>query len=253
MRCEERLKSALWKGFFNRSAYNSLEKKEKWVKLQLSKIQPGSRILDAGAGTGRYRDSCRHLKYVSQDLAEYDGKGDDTGFQSGEWKQLEYDIISDICAIPEPDSSFDAIMCTDVLEHVVNPIKAIEEFSRLLKVEGRLILTVPFCCIAHQSPFFFSSGYSHCFFEEVLAKAGCKISELIFNGNYFSKAQEDLALTYQAARKYASPNFLERCVFLFSSAILIHIFRRWSEKDIASNTTLTQNLQILAIKVVMSS
>ena len=92
------------------------------------------------------------------------------------------------------------------------------------------------------APFFFSTGCSHYFFEEVLGKTGFKISELVFNENYFDKAQEDLALAYQAARKNAGPNFLEKCVFLFSPAILIYIYRRWSKKGIASNTTLTQGL-----------
>lgn len=249
MRLKKWLSLVLWKGFIYKTGYDSLWKREKWVRMELSKIEPGRRILDAGAGTGPYKDSCKHLMYVSHDLAEYDGKGDGTGFQSGKWKRLKYNIISDICAIPEPDSSFDAILCTEVLEHIIDPIGAIKEFSRLLKIGGVLIITAPFCCITHQAPFFFSTGYSHYFYEEVLGKMGFKLSELVFNGNYFDKAQEELALTYQAAKKYAGPNFLEKCVFFLSSVILIYIYRRWSKRDIVSNTTLTQNIQVLAVKM----
>lgn len=33
----------------------------------------------------------------------------------------QLDIISDIASIPREDESFDAEMCTEVFEHIVNP------------------------------------------------------------------------------------------------------------------------------------
>lgn len=42
------------------------------------------------------------------------------------------------------DASFDLIISNDVLEHVVNPVKALEEAYRVLKPRGELLMTVPF-------------------------------------------------------------------------------------------------------------
>lgn len=123
--------------------------RDEWLKETLNKIPQGSRILDAGAGELQYKPLCGHLDYVSQDFAQYDGIGDDKGFQMGSWDQSKLDIISDITEIPEDDGSFDAIMCVEVFEHLPEPLKAIGEFSRLLKSGGHLVITAPFCSLTH--------------------------------------------------------------------------------------------------------
>jgi len=53
------------------------------------------------------------------------------------------DVVGDIHAIPLPDSSIDAIICSSVLEHVENPIRAMEEMYRILRPGGKLFLFVP--------------------------------------------------------------------------------------------------------------
>ena len=45
--------------------------------------------------------------------------------------------------------SIDTILCTEVLEHIENPIAAINEFFRVLRPGGIVILTVPFAFPVH--------------------------------------------------------------------------------------------------------
>ena len=53
------------------------------------------------------------------------------------------DCVLDIQNIDLPDSSIGTIICNHVLEHVPNDRQALKEFRRVLKPEGRLIVSVP--------------------------------------------------------------------------------------------------------------
>lgn len=53
--------------------------------------------------------------------------------------------VGDICTTTEiPSNHFDAVFCTEVLEHVSNPFKAISEIRRVLKPGGYLFASSPF-------------------------------------------------------------------------------------------------------------
>ena len=45
---------------------------------------------------------------------------------------MRIDLFSDITAIPAPDASCEAILCSEVLKHVPEPNHAVDEFARLL-------------------------------------------------------------------------------------------------------------------------
>jgi SAM-dependent methyltransferase len=128
--------------------------------------------LDAGAGELRNKPLCHHLTYVSQDLCLYEGQGDGTGLQTRRWDTDRIDIRCDITAIPEPDASFDAILCSEVFEHLPDPLKALDEFARLLKPGGKLILTAPFASLVHFAPYFFGTGFSKYWYEHHLPARG---------------------------------------------------------------------------------
>ena len=125
------------------------------------------------------------MDYVSQDICEYDGSGDGVALQTGEWNFSQIDIISDITNIPEPDSSFDIILCTEVFQHIIDPKAAIQEFSRLLKPKGTLILTTPVSSFTHFAPHYYNNGFSRYYLESILPENGFKIEKLNYNGNYF--------------------------------------------------------------------
>ncbi|MBK8842631.1 MAG: class I SAM-dependent methyltransferase [Saprospiraceae bacterium] len=143
------------KNIMNSIGRSNLANREKWLEEILRKIPKGLTILDAGAGELRYKKFCSHLNYVSQDFGEYNGNGDGFGMQTGEWDQTRIDILCDIINIPVMDNSYDAIMCIEVFEHLPDPVKAINEFSRILKPNGYLIITAPLSSLTHFAPFHF--------------------------------------------------------------------------------------------------
>lgn len=169
--------------------------REKWLAKTLAAIPKGLRILDAGAGELKNKKNCMHLDYVSQDFCQYQGKEGDTvadGLQNDKWDTKSIDIVSDITAIPEPDASFDVILCSEVFEHVPDPMAVLKEFSRLLKKGGKLILTAPFASHVHMAPYHYYAGFSRYWYEYHMPQRGFEISELTANGDWFSFFEQEL-------------------------------------------------------------
>jgi len=222
-------------------------KRMKWTEDILKKVPAGLSILDAGAGEGKFKKFCTHLKYTSQDFGQYDGSGDKTGLQTKEWDNSKLDIVSDITNIPVADKSFDVIMCTEVFEHIPDPISAIKEFSRILRPSGSLIITAPFCSLTHFAPYHFYSGFNKYFFETQLKKFGFEIKEITPNGNFFSfLGQEIKRLPYimdnNGKRKL---NFVEKVILFFTLLVL----SRLEKSDKNSNEVLCFGYFVLAKKL----
>ena len=65
------------------------------------------------------------------------------------------DVFGSVMELPFVDHSFDVVLCTEVLEHVPEPVKTLKEFHRVLKPGGHLILSVPFLYQTHEQPYDF--------------------------------------------------------------------------------------------------
>ena len=221
--------------------------REEWVRKTLETIPKGTRILDAGAGERRFRISCSHLEYVAQDFGAYNGCGDTKGLQTGYWDQEGLDILSDITRIPEPDGSFGGILCTEVLEHLPDPLAAIREFRRLLALGGFLILTAPFCSLTHFSPFHFYSGFNLYFYKHHLEQMGFRVLEIQSNGNYFEFLGQELRRLPSLAQKYSEerPRLYERAAI----RILLRMLQRLTKKNKGSEELLCFGYHVLARKM----
>ena len=144
-------------------------------------LPPGSTVLDVGAASMKYGGLFAHCRYLAQDHPDVT-----YGPRDGEL------IRSDITSIPLPSGSVDAILCTEVLEHVEQPLVAIEEFSRLLRAGGRLMLTVPSACRVHRVPTHYYSGYAPDFFERSLPARGIRLDALVPIGNWSAYMAQEL-------------------------------------------------------------
>jgi SAM-dependent methyltransferase len=222
----------------------NLANRERWLKQTLAQIPAGQRLLDAGAGELQYKRFCAHLNYVSQDFAQYDGQGDGVSLQTGAWDQSKLDIISDITDIPEPDASFDAVLCVEVLEHLPDPIRALRELTRLLRPGGVLIATAPFCSLTHFSPYFYYTGYSRYFYQHWLSELGYEIEDMQWNGSYFEYLAQELRRLPRLSEKHAgrTPTWLE----LFAMGIVLRSLSRFAQHDQGSNQLLAYGLHIRA-------
>lgn len=174
--------------------------RDNWLCETLGQLPAGETILDVGAGEQQYKKYCLHLEYIAQDVAEYNGEGDSSGLQTGVWDTSRLDLVCDLYDIDE-GVTYDNLMCTEVLEHVVDPVLALEKFSKLLKPGGRLILTAPFNSLTHFAPYHFATGFNQFFYRHHLERLGFNLSQIHASGNYISYVNTELKrLNYTISR-----------------------------------------------------
>ena len=61
-------------------------------------------------------------------------------------------IIGDAQALGIADDAFDVVLCTEVLEHLPEPQRAVDEMFRVLRPGGTLLLTTRFLFPIHDAP-----------------------------------------------------------------------------------------------------
>jgi len=101
---------------------------------------PGA-ILDVGCDGGtlleRIADKAKPTRVVALDVA-----ADSVAYTVG--KRPEFDgLVGDGEGLPFSDAAFDAIFCSEVLEHVARPDRLFAEFKRCLSAAGYCVVVVP--------------------------------------------------------------------------------------------------------------
>ncbi|MCA9131393.1 MAG: class I SAM-dependent methyltransferase, partial [Planctomycetales bacterium] len=143
------------------------------------------------------------------------------------------DLVSDISSIPAPDGSFDAILCSEVIEHIPAPLAALAEFRRLLAPGGRLILTAPFASLVHFAPYHFSSGFSRYWYELHLPKHGFEIDELTANGDWFDMLRQELMRWWKVSKSSGSLLWPVALVAGYSCALLLRLPHRKKPSELS--------------------
>lgn len=157
-------------------SFNS-ERRREWVAQQAAATPAGARVLDVGAGVGQYRQLFAHCDYRAHDFGLEPAT-------AGQYTRLDYQ--SDITAIPVPDATFDVVLCTEVLEHVPEPIPALNEMVRILRPGGLLLISAPLGSHLHQEPYHFYGGYTPHWYFRFLTAAGCEVRSIESNSGFFS-------------------------------------------------------------------
>jgi ubiquinone/menaquinone biosynthesis C-methylase UbiE len=121
---------------------------------------------------------------MTQDFMQYEG------YQSSYGKM---DFVSPIDQIPVEDRYFDAILCTEVLEHVPEPIAAIRGLSRILKPGGRIFVTAPLGSGLHRRPYHFYGGYTPEWYERFFSQYQLDLVEIVANGGFFKHLAQEYA------------------------------------------------------------
>lgn len=105
----------------------------------------GGKVLDIGCGYEPYKKRFADNKTVT----EY------TGCDVSQNSQVTVDIVYDAKIVPMPAESIDTIFYTQVIEHVFGHKHLLKDAHRLLKQNGRLILSAPLYWPVHDEPYGF--------------------------------------------------------------------------------------------------
>jgi 2-polyprenyl-3-methyl-5-hydroxy-6-metoxy-1,4-benzoquinol methylase len=100
-----------------------------------SRHQGGGVVLDVGCGRGALRPFVQPIfdRYVGTDLIRYEGFPADCEFRPADLNQ----------PLPLADSSADAVVAAEIIEHLENPRALMRELVRVTRPGGAVIVTTP--------------------------------------------------------------------------------------------------------------
>jgi SAM-dependent methyltransferase len=170
-------------------------------KINLYAPQMSGNLLDFGCGAKPYKDLFVNTsEYIGLDF-ESEGH-----IHINEQIDFYYDGIN----IPFEDNRFDSIFTSEVFEHVFELEKILPEIARVLKVNGKILITCPFVWEEHEIPNDFAR-YTQFALKSMLENNGFRILTIDKNGHFI------LAL-HQLFILYLNDFWLNK-VYLFSNFI----------------------------------
>jgi SAM-dependent methyltransferase len=99
-------------------------------------VTAGARVLDAGCG--RYLRFCRDLS----DTAEMTGIDLERTLETNN-NERPFGICGDLGHLPFPSGHFDMVISRSVIEHLEYPEKVFDEFQRVLRPGGKVVIITP--------------------------------------------------------------------------------------------------------------
>jgi SAM-dependent methyltransferase len=156
------------------------------VRLLRERVSRG-RVLDVGCGDGTLAVQLRGPGY---DVHCTDFGGGHPGHEG--LRHVKADLRD---GLPYATGSIDGIVCSEVLEHLLEPARAIAEFSRVLAPGGVLVVSVPnYWNLHHRFRYFWTGSLQRCY---------CKTVEL-------GAVREDLCLPHLNTSTFETYSFVLR-------------------------------------------
>lgn len=144
-------------------------------------LPEGASVLDAGAGECVYKRLFAHCRYSAMDGAI----GDQT------WNYRNLNFVAKLHELPLGDGVFDAVLCTQVFEHLEWPRESARELCRIVKPGGRLYLTVPMSQGEHQAPHDYFR-YTSFGLRSILGYAGFREVKVVPFGGFWVRLASEL-------------------------------------------------------------
>ena len=160
-------------------------------------VDPGHTVIDVGCGDGGFINFCAgqgaEVWFIDRDEAKL--ASTEARIKSSPARAYRA-ILSDCDPIPIPDDMGDLVICTEVLEHVADPVKFLGEVIRVARPGAQLLISVP---DSRSEQFVSATAPPQCFqepnhiriytdqaFAQLILDAGLEIESHQFNGCFWS-------------------------------------------------------------------
>jgi SAM-dependent methyltransferase len=174
------------------------------IEAEIAKLAPGSRVLEYGCGCGHVLAPLA-IKFPLINFAGYDYSPSAVDVIN---KGALDNTIPNLLAYHSLDgrgSDFDAVICSEVLEHTIRPWETLAEAEKLAKPGGAMILTVPFG--AWEPLMYMKKGHWHYrehvwqidrrMFEEMWGSRPVHYNGLVMGASPEGRPIGNLVVTYQ--------------------------------------------------------
>jgi Methylase involved in ubiquinone/menaquinone biosynthesis len=184
-----------------KALYKCIKEKRNYMK---------GKMLDFGCGRKPYKRFFNVEEYVGLDIE-----------QSGHSHQNEeIDVFYDGQHIPFENEYFDSIFSSEVIEHVFDLKSIIKELNRVLKVDGHILVTVPFVWDEHEIPYDFGR-YTSFGIKHIFESSGFEVISLEKSNNYIAAMfQMWSAYVFELLPKNKTLRFMMSIIFIFPSNLL---------------------------------
>jgi SAM-dependent methyltransferase len=182
---------------YRHSVFNPFWLDARHLRRSIAALAPeaGGLLLDVGVGERPY--GALFGPYVARYIGlEYPPACENIspGISGALLPQLKgaVDVWGDAHGLPFREGSFDTVLCLEMLEHVPDPDRCLQQIVRVLRPGGRLLLTVPFIAPLHAMPYDYGRMTAPGL-RAMLQHLGLELVSLVPRGNTASAAGALLA------------------------------------------------------------
>lgn len=143
------------------------------IKLYAPELK--GRLLDFGCGSKPYKQLFQVDEYI----------GTDVEMSGHSHENEDIDVYYSGDQLPFEDNTFDSVLSSEVFEHLFNLETMLKELNRVMKQDGKILITVPFVWDEHEIPYDFGR-YSSFGIQHLLQKHGFKILNSHKSTSYYA-------------------------------------------------------------------
>jgi len=131
--------------FINYTSYNKAEdiKRLRFISENILTLPKGSTILDIGCGNGNISFQLARMGYVVTGIDASYSAVEKANILYGGTPGLNFTVKSAEQLVEDKHDLFDAIVCSEVIEHLQDPLILVGSFKSLVKENGLAVVTVP--------------------------------------------------------------------------------------------------------------